>query len=301
MTLMPFRERLGAARPVIIDGPVGTELDRRGVATTLPLWSARALIDAPEVIRSVHRDYVDAGAEILTANTFRTHERSLAAGGIEGQAAELTLEAVEIAREIAGDIAWVAGSQAPLEDCYAPHLTPDDIALRAEHEEMAHNLAASGVDIILVETQNNVREAIAATRAAAATGLPVLTSFVCGPDGRLLSGETLREAVHAVLPFEPAALLINCAPAPMVTGPLATIHREAPDLPFGAYANVGHADPEVGWVHTDAVDPEAYVAYADEWLRLGATLIGSCCGTTPRHTEALHRRIEALHGRTLRG
>ena len=301
MTLPSIQDRLGAPRPVLLDGPVGTELHRRGVSTELPLWSARALIDAPDVVRSIHRDYAEAGAEILTANTFRTHERNLADGGIRGQAAALTLEAVEIAREIAGDIAWVAGSMAPLADCYSPELVPDDICLRDEHTAMAENLAASGVDLVLAETHNTVREAVAATRAATAAGLPVIASFVCGRNGRLLSGESIREAVHAVLPFEPIGLMVNCGPAPLLEMPLVAIHREAPDLPFGAYGNIGYADERDGWVNTDAVDPTTYADYAASWLDLGASLIGGCCGTTPRHTSELLRLIERRHGRTHRG
>ena len=86
---MSFLERLGDPRPILLDGATGTELNRRGVSTDLPLWSAAALLDAPAALRQVHRDYLLAGAEIVTANTFRTHRRSLARGGYGDSAAEL--------------------------------------------------------------------------------------------------------------------------------------------------------------------------------------------------------------------
>jgi homocysteine S-methyltransferase len=210
-----FRDRL-AEGPILLDGATGTELNRRGVDTSLPLWSAAALLHSPETVRQIHADYVAAGAEVITANTFRTHERNLRAGGIADAhraAAELTAKAVALARRAADQSAWVAGSLAPLEDCYSPHLTPDDAALDREHRQMAESLAAAGVDLILVETHNSIREALAATRAAVATGLPVLVSFVCGADGRLLSGEALSAAAGAVLPLRPDAVLVNCAPA----------------------------------------------------------------------------------------
>jgi S-methylmethionine-dependent homocysteine/selenocysteine methylase len=157
---------------------------------------------------------------------------------------------------------------------------------------MAGALARAGVDLVLAETHNTVREARAATRAAAATGLPTLTSFVCGADGRLLSGESVTEAARAVLPHAPAALLVNCAPAPDLERPLRELREAAPDLPIGAYGNVGRADPTHGWRNTDAVDPDAYARYAARWLEIGAHLVGSCCGTTVEHVRRLRLLLD---------
>jgi len=287
-----LRRRLQEPRPVLLDGATGTELGRRGVDLSPPLWSAHALLEAPDVLRQVHRDYIEAGAEVVTANTFRTHARSLRPAGLAGRAAELTETAVRLAREAADDRALVVGSQAPLEDCYSPHLVPEDAALECEHAEMARHLARAGVDGILVETQNTVREAVAATRAAAATGLPVLVSFVCGADGRLLSGERLGEAVRAVLPFRPVAVLVNCAPAPDVSRMLEELAEAASGLPFGAYANVGRLDPHGGWQDTDAVDPLRYAEYVRAWVQAGARLVGGCCGTTPEHIRRVRRVLD---------
>src|SRR2546428_12540751 len=95
---MTSLKRLRFPRPTLLDGPPGPELNRRGVNTDLPLWSARALLAAPEVLRQIHIDYVRAGAELVTANTFRTHRRSLARGGLGERAAALTRQAVHLAR-----------------------------------------------------------------------------------------------------------------------------------------------------------------------------------------------------------
>jgi len=293
--LQPLLDRLGEARPILLDGATGTELHRRGVATSLPLWSAAALIDAPAIVQQIHRDYVAAGAEVITANTFRTHERNLWAGGMPDAkvaAARLTCEAVTLARAAVGTAAWVAGSQAPLEDCYSPQLTPPNDELDREHRQMAENLAAAGVDFILVETQPTIGEAVAATRAAAATGLPVLTSFVCRADGCLLSGEPLAEAARAVIPLKPAAVLVNCAPARAMHRLLEILRGECGDTPRGCYANIGEPDDVRGWRNT-AEDPAIYAAHAQTWLAAGAHLIGGCCGTTPRHIERLRHLIDA--------
>ena len=288
---MTLVECLQDPRPLLLDGATGTELNRRGVDTGLPLWSAKALLDAPDVVRQIHRDYVAAGAEVVTANTFRTYRRTLTHAGLGERAAELTALAVQIAREAADCKAWVVGSQPPLEDCYSPQLCPDDVALAEEYAEMAANLANAGVDAILAETHNTIREAVAATRAAMATGLPVLVSFVCGNDGRLLSGESLSDAVRAVVPFHPVAILVNCVPAEIVVPLLREIQQAAPGVPRGAYANVGRPDPVQGWVNTDAQEPDRYAEFAEQWLAAGAKIIGGCCGTTPAHIRRIRRRL----------
>lgn len=300
---MTFLKRLSDARPILLDGATGTELNRRAVDTSLPLWSAQALIGAPHVLRQIHADYLRAGAEILTANTFRTHRRSLEKGGLGQRAAELTRQAVETARTairartVPFDPAryqprFVAGSLGPLEDCYSPELVPPQEVCEREHAEMAQHLVEAGVDLILVETMNTIREAVAATQAARATGLPVLTSFVCRSDGRLFSGETVTEAVNTIAPLGVVGLLINCTPSTTIHEPFAELRAavQAQPLPVpitGLYANIGHTDEVQGWTNTADVSPLEYARLATGWLKQGASLIGGCCGTTPAHIAAL--------------
>ena len=152
---------------------------------------------------------------------------------------------------------------------------------------MSENLVAAGVDLILVETQPTVREAVAAARAAASTGLPFIVSFVCGTDRWLLSGEPLQDAANAVLEFQPSAVLVNCAPARSIAALLRELSATCGTLPIGAYANIGEPDAVQGWRNTDAEDPERYARYAAGWLAAGARMIGGCCGTTPEHIRAL--------------
>lgn len=294
-----FRDRLRNGPPLLLDGATGTELTRRGIDTGLPMWSAKALISAPDTLVAIHRDYVEAGAEIITANTFRTHRRSLAAAGLGDEAATLTSLAVRLARQATtltptggGRSVYVAGSIAPLEDCYSPDLVPDSGALATEHGEMAAALADAGTDLLLVETMNTIREAAAAARAAVATGVPVLVGFVCGRDGKLLSGESVSDAAGMMGSLGVDGLLINCSPTPGLNAVLAEL-AAATELPIGAYGNVGYADNAEGWVNTDSVDPAAYARHAEDWLNLGARIIGSCCGTGPAHTVALRASIAA--------
>lgn len=302
---MRFLRRLTQPRPLLLDGATGTELERRAVDVGLPLWSANALLTAPEVLRQIHADYMRAGAEIITADTFRTHRRNLVVAGMGHRAEELTHMAVRIARSAirartevfdpekrARKEVFIAGSIGPLEDCYSPDLVPPQEACEREHAEMAQHLADADVDLILVETMNTVREAVAATHAARATGLPVLTGFVCRTDGKLFSGETVTEAVEAIAPLGVAGLMVNCTPSTTIHKPLTELVAAVRRLDFpmpilGVYANIGHTNQIEGWTDTADVAPIEYARLAAEWLRLGANLIGGCCGTTPAHVSAV--------------
>ena len=285
-----FRERLRVGPSILLDAAMGTELQRRGADTRLPLWSARPLVESPDLVSVIHREEVDAGAEVLTANTFRTHGRTLANGSLEKRSRELTALAVSLAREAAdsaGREVFVAGSLSPLEDCYRPDLVPEDAALEREHREQAESLTEARVDLILLETHNTVRELVAATRAAKATGLPVIASMVTDGTGRLLSGELVEDAVRALEKIEPDAISVNCVPARRLAFDLSRLVDAAWDVPLGAYGNLGLPEDESGWRFTNELSPDAYAETARRWLALGARLIGGCCGTTPAHTAAL--------------
>jgi homocysteine S-methyltransferase len=196
-----FLERLTSPHLIILDGAMGTELERRGVDTSTPIWSAKALLDRPDVVEQVHRDYIDAGAEVITTNTFRTHRRNLENIGLGDQAARLTALAVEIARRAvnaSGKQARVAGSISPLEDSYSTNNPSTREEYFHEHEEMARNLAVAGVDLLLIETMKYIVEAEAAAEAAGKTGLPFGVSFICKPESRMLSGESITAAAKAV-------------------------------------------------------------------------------------------------------
>jgi homocysteine S-methyltransferase len=288
---------------MILDGAMGTELERRGVDTGLPLWSANALLSAPEVVYQIHHDYLHSGAQVITTDTFRTNTRTLVRTGFYECMGELTQLAValarravdEVARECGCGRALIAGSMAPVEDCYSPWLTPRDAGeLLAEHTELAQHLYDAGCDLLLIETMNTVREAVAATRAAQVTGLPVWVSFILGPDNHLLSGETLAEALRAVMAYQPQAVLVNCIPVAQMSSALSELQQSAPpDLLVGAYANAGHVG-DSGWSMEHGMTPVAYAQAACSWRRMGARILGGCCGTTPEHIAAMSAQLESI-------
>ncbi len=266
----------------ILDGPVGTLLGARGVPIPAPLWSAWALLHDPEEVARAHRDYVAAGARVHTTNTFRTRRRTL-----PDDWERRTAQAVDLVRGTLRPGMLAAGSIAPLEDCYRPDLSPSDP--RPEHRELAVLLADLGADLLLCETFPHLGEAWVAVEEAVATGLPTWASFTAGPSADLLTPAEVRHGAIGAIERGAKAVLVNCVPASRTLDFLEVL---APlGIPFGAYANAGHQDEELGW-HADPGDSaERYADLAEAWLDLGATLIGSCCGTGPAHTAELVRRF----------
>jgi len=286
-----LRDRWESGAPIILDGATGTELERRGLSCRVPLWSAEALLEAPGEVAAIHRAYAAAGAEILTANTFRTQERTLRRGGYPARARELTTQAVGLCRAAAGT-AWVAGSISPLEDCYRPERVPPNTDLEREHCVHATNLVEAGCDLLLVETQNTLREAEIALRCARATGLPVWVSLLCGPEALLLSGERLVDALRVLAPLGANAVGVNCLSLSAVRAALPVLARST--LPFGVYPNLAFETPQPDTPFFETTDsaeipPDRFLAEAREWVRAGARFVGGCCGTSPEHIAALAR------------
>ena len=274
-----------------LDGALGTELQRRGYSTKLPLWSAQTLFDQPDVVRDIYKEYILAGADIIMTNTFRTQRCTLAKAGLEEDTERINQLAVQLCIEArtAANVSrpiLIAGSLTTLEDCYRVDLVPDNETLIREHTEQAQILTETPIDFFLLETFNTIREAKAATQAANATGKPVAVSFVINPEGNLLSGETLSDAVQILDQFHPIAYLVNCVSTQTATLGLEKL-KKITALPFGAYANGdGHPDDDQGWLfenHPDSV--ESYMQACTNWKRLGATIIGGCCGTNPEYTK----------------
>ncbi|MCZ6695406.1 MAG: homocysteine S-methyltransferase family protein [Acidobacteria bacterium] len=293
---------LKRSRPVLIDGAVGTELLRRGIPTTLPLWSAHALTSdaGVEALAGIHSDYARAGADILVTNTFRTTRRVLERAGALDSWRSLNERAVEAARRGAalsqGRPALVAGSIAPLEDCYRPDLVPERAASLAEHRRQIELLAGLGVDLILIETMNRASETVAALEAAADTDLDVILSLCPKTPDRLLSGETLAEVLPEILDVggkRLRAILLNCAPPETLEEVYPNLAGLVTDRPTGLYAHLGAPDEVNGWTLPEHHEPDRYADWILACLAQGARIVGGCCGTTVEHIAALYRRIES--------
>ncbi|MFN3160876.1 MAG: homocysteine S-methyltransferase family protein [Rubinisphaera brasiliensis] len=272
---------------ILLDGPMGTRLAELGYSVDRqPGWSAQALVDVPELVEQVHREYVAAGATAVTANTFRTHAVNLAAWGMQTKAKSLTSLAVQLARQAAEGKAWVLGSQAPVGDCYSPNETPSAGELRAAHREMAENLNAAGVDAVLLETHVSQQEALIALEAVTETGLPALLSVVARDETHLLDGSRLQDLAEQAAEYRPLAIGANCIPVERMGGALTALQSGFAG-PLIAYANTGEMLPDGNWRPTAGSDPEVHSEFAQRWISQGVRILGTCCGCGPRWIEKI--------------
>lgn len=285
---------------LLLDGPTGTELVRRGHAPEPHLWTARAARRAPELLLAVHRDYLAAGAELLTANTFRASSHQAEKAGLPLAAARaLARESVALARQAiaeAGGQRWLLGSLGPLEDCYHPERTPEEALLVRVHAQTAEWLAEAGCDLLLCETLGTRREALAALRAGRRTGLPTLVSLIPGAGGgSLLSGEPLLECARACAAEGAEAVLVNCVHADVVDRALRTLAPLADaGVLLGAYGNAARMHLRQGEPEWEPAlqSPAEYAARALRWVPPASPfIVGSCCGTTPEHVRLLGQTL----------
>ena len=283
--------------PVLLDGGMGRELRFRGVDILSTIWSANALLVAPEVVRGVHDDYIAAGAQVITTNTYGIIRHELAREGVAHRLRELNELAGQLAvaaRDAAPQDVWIAGSLPPLNGSYRPDRVWPFAKAAPLYREQAEILAPF-VDLFICETMASAAEALAAASAACETGKPVWISYTLHEDrsGRLRSGETIAQAVQALDGLLVAGFLANCCAPEAITAALPAL--KATGAPYvGGYANTFTPVPETwtldGSEPSDGLldlridlDPTAYLAHVVAWWEAGATVVGGCCGTRPAH------------------
>lgn len=290
---------------VLLDGGMGRELRFRGVDILDTIWSANALLVAPEIVRQIHLDFISAGADIITTNTYGLVRANLAKEGIEKRFIELNKLACTLAveaREIAGRSVMIAGSLPPLRGSYRPDLVGDFEEIEPLYREQAE-LLAWHVDMLICETMSSAAEGKAAAQAACQTGKPVWVAWTLHEDrsGRLRSGETISEAYAALGDLPVSGVLANCCAPESITKAIPKLAETGVQY-TGGYANAFRSVPEDWKINGDKqtdgllelrpdLDPECYAEHAARWLKKGATVLGGCCGTRPAHIARLRQLV----------
>jgi S-methylmethionine-dependent homocysteine/selenocysteine methylase len=289
------------ARPFLLDGGMGGELVRRGYDSP-NIWSARALIEAPHVVRQVHEEFLDAGADLITTSNYSCTPKILGRAGHGHRVRELVGRARDLANEARAKKGkpgtLVAGSLPPLVGTYTPELVEPVATMREVYGEIAETLAP-GVDLIIVESMTTGLEARTAAEAAAKTGKPVWVSYILMDSGTptVRSGESIADAVKALDGIAKVeAILFNCCSPEAITAGMARL-RGATAKKVGGYANAFRPIPDRYEKARDGrrtlredVTPDAYASAVAHWIKDGADIIGGCCGTGPEHI----RRLNAL-------
>ena len=295
---------------VVLDGAMGTELERLGAPMHDDVWCAKALEDHPDLVREVHRSYIEAGADVITTNSYAAPRHALEPGGLgdrveawNARAADFALEARD-ATDSPRPV-YVAGSVSTFGSF--GRLDPSELA-RGLHEQ-ARILVRHGVDLLVLETLGAKRSDIeAGVEAIADLGLPVWVAMSCkqgGTSGKVMHGieesqahsdtddsveyEPFGPAVAAVMARGGSAALMMHSDLKVTPAALDSIAAHY-DGPRGAYPNAGHwLRPQ--WAFVDQVSPDAYAEEANGWVEAGACIVGGCCGIGPAHIKAVRERV----------
>lgn len=289
---------------VLLDGGVGQEIYRRAGKPAHPMWSVEVMINQPDLVREVHKDFIRAGASVITINSYTCTPTRLKRDGDPTPFASLQNQAATIAataRAELGSMAagvQIAGCLPPLFASY----TADKRSFATLKEEYKQIVAVQDplVDIFLIETISSIKEARAAVEAAQPSGKAIYLSFTLSDTEahRLRSGETIGAAMQAMSGYPLGAVMINCSLPETIQEGLQTLKQW--HKPFGAYANAftsvaplkpgGTVDQLSGRAD---MDQQQYAQHAMAWIRQGASLIGGCCEVSPSHIDYLRQQIQA--------
>ena len=287
-----FRKQLLSGAILVVDGATGSNLQARGLARGAA--SESWVLERPEEILQLHRDFISAGADILLTSTFGGTALRLEGSGLSERAAEINQRAVELARQAAAESSvYVAGSIGPLGQLLQPFGPLSEDVARNAYMDQARWLTEAGVDLIVIETQFDLNEATIAVMAVhSVSDLPLVCSLSYDRGTRTMMGITPRQAADALGKLSIDAIGINCGRS--LEDNLAALKelRQATSLPIWFKPNAGlpSVDDQGNSVYT--VTPEAMGSQVPAWLAAGAQFIGGCCGTSPAH---LHRIAQAIH------
>lgn len=288
----------------ILDGGMGQELYQRGIRGEQSIWSTNGLIKAPDVVRDIHIEFIEAGADVITTNTYCTGPHCLAQVNMEDRYAELTDLACDLALQArtktdTDNKVKIAGSLPPLYGTYLPDIERDLKKMQDEYAQMIE-VMVDKVDLFLCESMTTPEEAYAAASMAAQAGIPVWVAWTLADNTRALlrTGDTIETAYKALNDIDNIeAYLFNCS-IPEAMLPALKQLKPLTDKPIGAYANGFAPIPAkrdrgdieiIGKRHFNA---EEYGAFVQEWITQDATILGGCCEIGPAHIQYLTDMIE---------
>lgn len=291
----------------VLDGGMGGEIQKRISNSGKGLWSARALIEKPQIVVDLHREYIEAGARMIITNTYSTIPSYLAKENLQTEYVRLTRLAGKLARQAVdagSDKALVAGSIPPLSESYRPDLVPAKEVALPVYQNMVEALQPF-VDLYICETMSSGVEAeLAASQAKRwGNGKPVYVSWTLNeaPGSGLRSGESLAEAFNKIAYLDVDGYMLNCTCPEVIESGLIEL-AELTAKPLGCYANRMGRVPE-GWTLDNALETgrrsdvttDYFVAQSLRAAAAGATIIGGCCGIGPADIKALSRALTALN------
>ena len=299
--------RLRRGEAVILDGPTGTELQARGAPMDPGAWCGPATLENDQLLVDIHSDYIAAGSEVVTANTFASSRLMLGAAGLADRAEEIVTRAVAAARkarDLSDKDVVVAGSLSHMMPIAGGLATPDlgrlpgEAAMADAFGALASQLKNAGCDLIILEMMYHPARVPIALKAALATGLPVWfgASARRGADGSVVAFHTYSDVslddIAALIPDRGVDVAgVMHTGGEVMTDALGVIRKRFSG-PLMAYPDSGYFEmPD--WRFIDVVTPGRYETFCAEWLAAGARLLGGCCGLGVEHIRAAVRARDA--------
>ena len=298
----PLQKLFRGTSTVLCDGAMGSMLYGRGIFINRCYDELN--VTQPELVRELHKEYLQAGAVVIETNTFGANRMRLERYGLEERVREFNLAGIRLARECVEQMrekqassAFVAGAIGPLGVRLDAKVTPADAytAFVEQVQALVEGGPGVGADLLVIETvmaMNEVEQALMAAKSAGA-GLPVIAMVTVGEDGNCLDGTSPEEAARLMEAWGADAVGCNCSEGPALV--LATIERmrTVTELPLAAMPNAG-APKAVEGRHLYLTSPEYMASFARKFVRAGAHFVGGCCGTTPQHVRAMRGALRAL-------
>lgn len=299
----------------LLDGGIGSELRRRGVALADAAWSAAVNLDRTDLLTGIHSDYIEAGCDVITANTFAATRFVLDKAGLGDRFESLNRAAIDAARRACrqsrgGPEVTIAASLSCYPPGNDPALYPDARSELGAYRDSVRVFEEAGARLILVEMMQETIHAPLACRAAAESGLPFWLGLSCRRDagggqpvGFDIADTRLAETLEALLGFGPAAINVMHSPLDVI-GEAMHLIRDRWNGPVGAYPEIPYAEDPGSASSSEyasgnspdlsaRISPAELAHHAESWIDAGATIIGGCCGTTPAHIAALRRLIDS--------
>ena len=295
-----IKQRLsGDGPPIVIDGGMGTELEKSGVPMDRKIWSGRAVLSHPDTVRFIHEGFIRAGAEVIITNTFSTARHMLEPVGLGSKVYEINAQAVSLAKQARDAVAQkpvaIVGSICEWASDGDPNWSSPDVVGRAAKEQ-AEVLAEAGVDIIALEMCERVELSEAVAEAVTGINLPVWIGVSASrrKDDSILSAFSYSdrdfETLVRVLSKFPALLMNVMHTAVTDVGEAMSIVRKYWEGPIGIYPESGYFSMP-NWNFVEIIDPVDLAIQAEEWVKDGARLIGGCCGLGPEHIQQLNEKF----------
>jgi 5-methyltetrahydrofolate--homocysteine methyltransferase len=283
---MNFSEALESDEIILLDGAIGTELDKRGL-----MGRAGNNLDAPEAVLEIQREYAACGCDALTANTLTMNRIFVETHNLDISVREVNKAGVELARHVAGKDKYVLGNLSSTGQLLEPYGNFKEAQFDDAFREQAGILAESGVDGFLIETVFDLREALCALRACKENfSLPVIVSIAYKTEvkgGRTIMGDSAEQCAKSLTDAGADVVGANCGeldPAQMAV--IVSILKSATILPVLAQPNAGKPKL-IGDKTVFEMTPVPFAAGIDECIRAGARFVGGCCGTSPEHIRAV--------------